>query len=117
LDPYIDLLKILLPELLITHFDLTGHQTERDILHLHFEEKPEIPKEFSSHLIIAHGFHKEIKIQDFPVRGKKVFLHIKRRRWLIKTSKKLVQRDWNLVAQGTRMTTEFAAFLKVLSQY
>ncbi|WP_231563304.1 transposase [Salegentibacter sp. Hel_I_6] len=117
LDPYIDLLKILLPELLITHFDLTGHQTEGGILHLHFEEKPEIPKEFSSQMVIAHGFHKEITIQDFPVRGKKVFLHIKRRRWLNKQSKQVIQRDWNLVAQGTRMTVEFAAFLKVLSQY
>ncbi|MDT0688148.1 ISAon1 family transposase N-terminal region protein, partial [Autumnicola psychrophila] len=64
-----------------------------------------------------HGFHKEITIQDFPVRGKKVFLHIKRRRWLNKQSKQVIQRDWNLVAQGTRMTVEFAAFLKVLSQY
>jgi len=117
LDPYIDLLKILLPELLITHFDLTGHQTKGDILHLYFEEKPEVPKEFSSNLVMAHGFHKEITIQDFPVRGKKVFLHIKRRRWLGKQDKKVMQRDWNLVAQGTRMTVEFAAFLKVLGQY
>jgi len=78
---------------------------------------PDIPKEFSSNLVIAHGFHKEITIQDFPVRGKKVFLHIKRRRWLNKQNKQVVQRDWNLVAQGTRMTVEFAAFLKVLSQY
>jgi len=117
LDTYLDLLKILLPELLISHFDLTSHQTDGDVLHLHFEEKPDIPKEFTSNLVIAHGFHKEIIIQDFPVRGKKVFLHIKRRRWLNKESKQVVQRDWNLVAQGTRMTVEFAAFLKVLGQY
>jgi len=117
LNSYIDLLKILLPELLITHFDLTGHKTDRDILHLHFHEKPDVPKEFSSNLVIAHGFHKEITIQDFPVRGKKVFLHIKRRRWLHKQNKQVIQRDWNLVAQGTRMTVEFAAFLKVLGQY
>jgi hypothetical protein len=29
----------------------------------------------------------------------------------------LVQRDWNLVAQGTRMTSDFAAFLKEISRY
>lgn len=117
MDAYIDLLKVLLPELLITHFDVTDHQTEGEVLHLHFEEKPEVPKEFSSSSIIAHGFHKETIIQDFPVRGKKVFLHIKRRRWLNKQNKTIVQRDWNLVAQGTRMTTEFAAFLKEISRY
>jgi len=67
--------------------------------------------------VISHGFHKEVTIQDFPIRGKQVYLHVKRRRWLNKTSKEVVQRDWNLVAQGTRMTIEFAAFLKVLNQY
>ena len=34
-----------------------------------------------------------------------------------KQTKKILQRDWNLVAQGTRMTVEFAAFLKVLNHY
>ena len=113
----IDVLKFLLPELLLTHFDLTTHKLEGQDLHLYFEEKPDLPKEFSYELIICHGFHKEISIQDFPLRGKTVFLHIKRRRWLNKITKNVVQRDWNLVAQGTRMTVEFAAFLKVLNQY
>lgn len=113
----LDLLKLLLPELLITHFDITSHSIEKDIVHIYFEEKKERPKEEKSRVLIAHGLHKEVTIQDFPLRGKKVFLHIKRRRWLDKPSKEVVQRDWNLVAQGTRMTIEFAAFLKVLSQY
>ena len=117
MDPYIDILKVLLPELLITHFDITKHTTDKDVLHLYFEEKKDIPKEFSSGMIISHGFHKEVTIQDFPIRGKKVYLHIKRRRWLNKTTKEVVQRNWDLVAQGTRMTVEFAAFLKVLGQY
>jgi transposase len=68
-------------------------------------------------LIISHGFHKQITIQDFPLRGKTVFLHIKRRRWFNKTTNKVVQRDWDLVAKGTRMTVEFATFLKAISQY
>lgn len=117
LDPYIDLLKFVLPELLVTHFDLAGSTTKDKVLHLYFKENKDIPKEFSSGLIISHGFHKEITIQDFPLRGKKVYLHIKRRRWLDKSSKEVVQRDWDLVAQGTRMTVEFAAFLKVLNSY
>lgn len=117
LDPYIDLLKVLLPELLITHFDIVKHHTDKDILHLYFEEKKDIPQELSSDIIISHGFHKEITIQDFPIRGKQVYLHVKRRRWLDKKTKAIAQRDWSLVAQGTRMTVEFAAFLKVLNNY
>ncbi|WP_420834733.1 ISAon1 family transposase N-terminal region protein [Aquimarina longa] len=68
-------------------------------------------------IIISHGFHKEITIQDFPIRGKKVYLHIKRRRWLDKSTKEIAPRNLDLVAQGTRMTVEFATFLKVLNQY
>ncbi|WP_421151145.1 ISAon1 family transposase N-terminal region protein [Seonamhaeicola sp. NFXS20] len=66
---------------------------------------------------MAHGFYKEITVQDFPIRGNTVYLHIKRRRWLNKNNQQIVQRDWNLVAKGTRMTNEFAAFLKEISRY
>ena len=113
----LDLLKLILPELLITHFNITNHTTVQGDLHLYFEEKKDTPKEEQHRILIAHGFHKEITIQDFPLRGKEVYLHIKRRRWLDKNNKKVVQRDWDLVAQGTRMTIEFASFLKLLSQY
>ncbi|WGH74480.1 transposase [Tenacibaculum tangerinum] len=117
LDPYIDLLKGLLPEILITHFDIIKHQTINDSLHLYFEEKKGIPEEFSKDMVISHGFYKEIIVEDFPLRGKTVLLHIKRRRWLNKTTQKVIYRDWNLVAHGTRMTIEFAAFLKAINQY
>lgn len=60
--------------------------------------------------MISHGFHKEIIVEDFPLRGKVVLLHITRRRWLNKTTQKVVYRDWNLVAQATRMTVGFTVF-------
>jgi transposase len=37
---------------------------------------------------------------------------VKRRKWQNLNTKKIVFRDWNLVADGTKMTTEFAFFLK-----
>lgn len=62
------------------------------MLHFYFEKK-DIPEEFYSDIIISHGFHKAITIQDFPLRGKTIYLHIKRCRWLDKTTKEVVQRD------------------------
>lgn len=112
-----EVLKFILPELLVSHFDLLTHKLQNSDLHLYFEEKAKVPEEFSKELIVSHGFHKQITIQDFPLRGKTVLLHIKRRRWLNKHTNKVVQRDWNLVAKGTRMTVEFASFLKAISQY
>jgi len=107
-----------LPQFLVDHFDLVKSKKENEeVLHLYFEERNIPPPEHSSRILTSKGFHKEVTIQDFPLRGNTVFLHVKRRRWLDKTTKEVVQRDWNLVAQGTRMTTEYAAFLKEISQY
>lgn len=117
MSQYLELLKLILPEFLVEHFDLVSSQKEGEVMHLHFEEYNIVPIKDSKRIIIAHGFHKSITIQDFPLRGNTVYLHIKRRRWLDKNTKEIIQRDWNLVAQGTRLTNEFAAFLKEISRY
>lgn len=117
LDNYLDLIKLVLPQFLVDHFDLLNSRKEEEVLHLYFEERNAPPAEHSSRVLISKGFHKEITVQDFPLRGNTVYLHLKRRRWTDKGSGEIIQRDWNLVAQGTRMTTEFAAFLKEISRY
>ncbi|MFG6687679.1 transposase [Mariniflexile sp. HNIBRBA6329] len=117
MDNYVDLLKLILPEFLINHFDLVNTTKNGEVMHLYFEERNVMPKEEASRVLTVHGFHKQVTIQDFPLRGNTAYLNVKRRRWLDKTTKQVVQRDWSLVAQGTRMTTEFAAFLKEISQY
>ena len=99
------------------NFVLTKSKKEKEVLHLYFEERNFPPQEHSTRLLISKGFHKEVTIQDFPLRGNTVYLHVRRRRWTDKDTGQIVQRDWNLVAQGTRMTTEFAAFLKEISRY
>ncbi|MEC4050114.1 transposase family protein [Flavobacterium sp. SUN046] len=65
---------------------------------------------------LANAFS-PITVQDFPIREYKVYLHIKRRRWLNMTTNKVVYRDWNIVAKGTRLTQEFATFLKEINRY
>lgn len=117
LEEYLDLLKLILPSMLVEHFNLVKSQQLAGKLNLYFEEKNDIPKELNSRQLISKGFHNEVIIQDFPLRGKLVFLHVKRRRWTDKQTKEILQRNWNVVAKGTRMTNEFASFLKEISQY
>lgn len=112
-----DLLKLVFPEVLLVHFDLTSSHSENEILHFYFSEKNIPPKEFVDVALVSNGFYDEITVQDFPLRGKQVYLHIKRRRWQEKTTKQVVKRNWELVGQGTRMVNEFADFLKEISQY
>jgi hypothetical protein len=72
-------------------------------------KKKKTSKEFNAVELVSKVLD-EITIQDFPLRGKFVYLHIKRRRWTNKTTGEIIKRDWLLVAKGTRMTQEFAAF-------
>lgn len=117
MDNYIEFLKLVLPELLVEHFDLVKSERKDEKLFLYFEEKNIAPKEFSHLQLKSKGFHNEVIIQDFPLRGYFVYLHVKRRRWTNKETGKTVQRDWNIVAEGTRMTQEFASFLKEINKY
>ena len=57
----------------------------------------------------------EITVEDFPLIGKSVLLHIKRRRWTLVNTGKIIKRDWDIIAKGTRITNEFASFLKDIS--
>jgi hypothetical protein len=116
LESSIDVIKLLLPEVLVNNFKLTKHELKQGELHFYFTELNTVPEEFEALKLSSKGFFPEATVQDFPIRGKNVFLHIIRRRWVEDISKKVVIRDWQLVAKGTRMTSEFAAFLKQISQ-
>lgn len=116
-DSYTDLIKLLLPEILVDYFELISLKKEEEILHLYLKEINSIPKEYRSSKLSSKGFFPEITVQDFPIRGHSVYLHITRRRWLNEDTGKVVFRDWNLVADGTRITNEFAAFLKEINRF
>ena len=112
----IDLLKFMLPDYLVDYFEIISAVNSEENLHLYFEEKAKPPKEFDTVELVSKGFSDEITIQDFPRRGKFVYLHIKRCRWTNKSTGEIIKRDWQLVAKGTRMTQEFASFLKEINR-
>ena len=107
-----NLVSYLLPEGILEYFDISSHKSTLDKIHFYLEEKNMAPQEYESALTYSKGFSPEITIEDFPLRGKSVLLHINRRRWTLVETGKIVKRDWNLIAQGTRITSEFASFLK-----
>ena len=59
----------------------------------------------------------ENTVDNFPLRGKFVKLHIKTRRWTDKNSGQIINRDSNLIAKGTHMTKDFVEFLKKINRY
>jgi hypothetical protein len=115
-DSLLPIAQLLLPEILVSHFELTKHQLKGEELHFYFTEPNDTPIEFKSDKLHSKGFFPEATVQDFPIRGKNVFLHIIRRRWLNEATGKVVTRDRDLVAKGTRITSEFATFLKEINK-
>jgi hypothetical protein len=107
-----DLLKLLFPTQIVEYFDLIKVEEVDGTLNFHLEELNLAPSGYLQEQLESKGFLPEIRVQDFPIRGKKVYLHILRRRWRVISSGETISRDWGLVAKGSRMTQEFGLFLK-----
>ena len=106
------LISLLLPEGILDYFDLINVEKDSTGLNIYLEEKNLAPDSYQKHELESKGLLPESRIQDFPIRGQKVALCIKRRRWTVLSTGKIITRDWDLVIKGTRMTTEFGLFLK-----
>ena len=107
----LSLVKYVLPSDLVSSFELVDIKEENETLHLSLDELNIIPEEYQSLLLTANGFYESSTIKDFPLRDRKVILHLRRRRW-IDESGKSYSRTWDLTASGTRYSKEFAYFLK-----
>lgn len=113
----INLAQLLLPAGLSEFFTITEVVQLNEVTNITLEEKNIHPEEYKNEKLTSKGFFETITVQDFPLRGNAVYLHIRRRRWDNETTGDIVWRDWDLVARGTRMTKEFASFLKEISRY
>ena len=112
-----DLAKYILPEEIFKYFCLCKVEEKTEAVHFHFDELNILPEEYLGEDLESKGFHKACVIKDFPLREKSLYLHVSRRRWLNKTTGKVVSRDWRLVAEGTHYTQGFATFLKEFVRY
>ena len=107
-----ELIKLLLPEGVLNFFKVSDVVKQDSEYIIFLEELNILPKQYQEHKLSSKGFYEPVTIQDFPLRGKACFLKVKRRRWLDEDTGHIVMRDWDIVAKGTRMTRDFAIFLK-----
>ncbi|MFE3847389.1 hypothetical protein ACFX5D_05360 [Flavobacterium sp. LB3P45] len=115
----ISIFSSFLPEGLLSHFDVVDFkelgdlQTNKDCLYIYLDEKNILPKGFNSIEFQSKGFYERTIIQEFPIRGKAVYLGIRRRRWRNKTDKSIeVKSDYSFIAEGSKLTVELSDFLK-----
>jgi hypothetical protein len=113
----LSILELILPREILEHFIVINLVIGPKEVHLYLDERPEVPDGYKGEKLISKGFHPEAVVQDFPLRNKALFLHVRRRKWEVESTKKIVSKTWNLMADGTRYSNEFATFLKGLLGY
>jgi transposase len=106
------LITALLPEEIFQYFELIRVDVEDKFINVHLDEQNVPPFDYKKEKLSSKGFHESSVFQDFPIRGKAVYLHVRRRKWQIESSGKIVSNKWDLSAKGSRYTKDFATFLK-----
>ena len=63
--------------------------------------------------VSSYGFTTERVVQDFPLRGKPVYLHVRRRKWRDSSTGEIFSYSYDdLTAESSKLSPEFVSFLK-----
>lgn len=63
--------------------------------------------------IVARGYTDYVVIQDYPLRGRPVYLHMRKNKWWNKQTNEIFSYGLELPNEdGTRLSAEFVSFLK-----
>lgn len=112
------LAKVFLPSEMTEFFDLTDVRTDEyggePRVHVYLDEKEVAPEGCPA--ASPNGFYEESCMNHFPISEYRTILHVRRRRWKDAEGKS-ISKNWQLVAEGTRYSKEFAAFLKEFLGY
>lgn len=112
------LIEEFLPESFLKYFHIVSHQklgnveTKKMEFEIHLDEQNKLTLGYRSSDYESKGFLPACRVQDFPIRGKAVYLVIPRRRWRHKLTKKEISNDYSFIAEGSRLTQELSDFLK-----
>ena len=117
------LIEQLFPEELTKYFTITQYEilcsveSKEEYWLIDFEQVNELPEGYSSDQYESKGLMESKLIQDFPLRGRAVYLRIKKRRWRHKTTGDVIKRDFTFIADGSKFTKELSDFLKEAGGY
>lgn len=108
------LLRAILPDVLIDNFDVVNYEKTDTRFNIWLDEKKVMMREDKKYSnVISHGFGEYHSIQDFPIRGRATYLHVRKRKWLDKDTGEIFNYDWELSEfDETRLNSEFVSFLK-----
>lgn len=115
-DTLLTLARLILPADLLDWFDIVKIENDSETMTIYLDEQnlPPLSSSPPAHSLESRGFLPAVEIRDFPIRDRKVTLCVQRRKWLDRTTHKIICNTFELTAEGTRHSKEFASFLKGL---
>ena len=105
------LAQLILPSEIFSNFEVVRIEEEPSLVRIYLDES--VRAEYKENAgIESKGFCEAVTVRDFPIRNKGVDLVVRRRKWYDKQNNRYFSDTYNLKAEGTRYSKEFAAFLK-----
>ena len=100
-NPYIELAECLLPEEMVEYFEVVKVEKTPETLDVTLEERDTGIDGNAEGRLRPNGFYEESTVRDYPVRGRKMTFHVKRRRWVDKeTGKSVYSATPEVIGQG-----------------
>ncbi|MDR0982142.1 MAG: transposase family protein [Culturomica sp.] len=108
------LLSAILPDVLIDNFEVVNYEKTDVRFDIWLDEKKvQLREDKYNSKVVAYGFGSYHTIQDFPIRGRATYLHVRKRKWLDQDTGDIFSYDWELSEHDrTRLNAEFVSFLK-----
>jgi len=109
------ILRLLIPEEILECFKLNQIiENEDELLFDLIEKETCVPKDIENQSSVLNGYMNTTTLQSFPQKGKRCYIHLRRRRWKLKgsTDNKSYFNEYEFTVSGTMATKLFGAFLK-----
>ena len=113
-------LSFFLPEGMIDWFEVV-HMTEENnpgttiadklynrILNIYLDERDNRSED--QMVLKPNGFTEATVIEDYPIRNRKVLLHVRRRRYLDADGRNIILNQYPLNPEGTKVSVEYGLF-------
>ena len=111
-EQYKLLVKALLPEEIFKYFEIVQVIVNPTTIDVHLDELNLPSPEFKDTKLISKGFYPSVVVQDFPLRERAMFLHVRRRKWQVESTGDIVSNKWGYSSKRDALHQRFRGFFK-----